>query len=747
MTSFPLKHYAVSFELDRLQTGVDNIRHDVHLSPSLVKAARNLLIHLWARRTRSQDVLNLDWASSFPKEQKHFQRTCATILQDGVHRAKLEGEIQVDFLVSVAVAKLVLREIEEQFETLISRYRSAIRAFEAGRQSEEAAALRGRMAQILQDERRLHFEVRKETFEYLAEVHRRDVRDIRRVTFGDDAAVPEAFFSHPFLWEKKSDDFFTLENYEILLGRRLEDPDTYEALLDRMHRILRDLVDSTQGGSPPKELLDGWLMDADNIDALFNCFQTSYRIKEGRRKGGENPDSASRSELRSLEREQRKRLRGAYGDFARSGLLRRIISAYEIQPLFRDYCPPLVPHLLLQYMISFQMRRNLVARVRRLRKFYGRSLSIAPLKRRMRRVRWMRRRNRMAYLLRFMKDFSRYHRDIRNFRQLRAALDAVHLVRDDRIRQLSRANHTLYEYLLPKERIQRETPIIGHVILKADVRGSTDIAYRMKRKGLNPASYFSLNFFEPISRILDDYGASKVFVEGDAMILSLFEHQDQPENWFSVSRACGLAVRILFIVQQCNRRSGQHGLPPIELGIGVSYEAGRPTFLFDGEHRIMISSAINRADRLAGCARSLRRRISEKNPPFNLYVFQGATDREMHDTHDDLNLRYNVNGIELNPEGFRKLRKEIDLKRIGLVLKGKRAIFYTGRFPLATGEYRRLVIREGSIPRVQPDTLGVVGATDRRYYEICTNPKVYELLKKHARELKRARQAGPLRMM
>lgn len=755
MISFPLKPDAISFGFDRLQTGVDNIRHDVFLSPGFVNATRNLAIHLWSRRTRSRDVLNLDWAASFSKERNHFQRTCAKMLRDGVHRAKLAKEPQIDGLALAATLKLIDGEVDAQFEALISRYRGAIRAFEVGRNDERAGDLRRRMARILQDEDRLFREVKKEMFGFFADIHRREIRDIRRVTFGDDAAVPENFFFHPFMWEKDPDDLFTLEHYEILLGHRLEDPDTYEALLDRMRRILLDLFDSSRGGnpvegapaSPPEALLDDWLMDADNIDALFNCFQTRYRLKDLRRTGERKPEASSISDLRALEREQRRRLFRAYREFRQTGLLRRIVSAYEIQPLFREYCPPLVPHLLLQYMISFRMRRNLVARIRRLRKFYGRSLSVSPLKRRLRRVRWMRRRNRMAYLLRFMKDFSRYHRDIRNFHRIRTAMDAIHLVRDDRTRRLSGANHTLYEFLLPRERTHRETPIVGHVILKADVRGSTDLAYRMKRKGLNPASYFSLNFFQPISRILDDYGASKVFVEGDAMILSLFEHEDQPEHWYAVSRACGLAVRILFIVQQCNLRNGQHGLPPIELGIGVSYEAGRPTFLFDGEHRIMISSAINRADRLSGCARSLRKRIAGKNPLFNLYVYQGTSDAEANETRDDVNLRYNVNGIELNPNGFRKLREEIELKRIGVSLNGKRMSFHTGRFPLATGEYRRLVIREGRICRMRPDTLEVVGPTDRHYYEICTHPKVYERLKRHVRELERARQAGPLRMM
>ncbi len=765
MSALPLKSNDFSFDLSRLQTGVDNIRHDVHLSPGLVKATRQLLLHLLARRTRSQDVLSLDWGASVRKQQEHFKRTCGRVLRDAVHRGKLEKEPQIDRLAVAAVVKLILREVDRQFEKLESRYHAAIGSFEMGRHGDAAADLRRRLAAISQNEGRLRFLVRKEVFGLLSEVHRGEIQEIRRVTFGTEALIPERFLNQPFLWEPRPDDRFTLEVYEILFAHRLEDPDTYEAVLDRMHRLFRELVErAAPAGDETAAILDdglvnGWLMEAGNVEVLFNFFQTRFRIKERRRNGGgrrgENgveareggEPPAAPGELRERARAQRRRLQRACRMFRRSGLLRRIISMYEIQPIFRDYCPPLVPQLLLQYMVSFRTRRTLAARVRRLRKFYGRALTLGPLKRRMRRVRWMAPRNRMAYLLRFMKDFSRYHRDFRYFQMLKAGMDTIHLVEDEATRKLSRTNHTLYEFLLPKERNHRETPIIGHVILKADVRGSTDLAFRMKKKGLNPASYFSLNFFEPISRILDEYGAEKVFVEGDAIILSLFEHQDQPENWYAVSRACGLAVRILFIVQHYNARNREHGLPDIELGVGVSYAKGRPTFLFDGDHRIMISSAINRADRLAGCARSLRRRFSGKNPPFNLYVYQAASDKELSDTADDLNLRYNVNGIELNPRGFRKLREEIELKRFGLVVKGDRLTFYTGRFPLPTGEYRRLVVREGIVSRVRPRNLGVVGATDRRYYEICTHPKVYELLKQHMRDLERARQAGPLRMI
>ena len=278
-----------------------------------------------------------------------------------------------------------------------------------------------------------------------------------------------------------------------------------------------------------------------------------------------------------------------------------------------------------------------------------------------------------------------------------------------------------------------EESIINHVAIKADIRGSTDITSRMKEEGLNPASFFSLNFFGPITEILPEYGAVKVFIEGDAIIMSIFEHDGTPAEWYSVARACGLAINMLFIVQKYNAKSKKHRLPILELGIGISFYNSSPTFLFDGGNQIMISPAINLADRLSGCSKSLRKQISELKRPFNLEVLQVASEEDMAVTSDDLFLRYNVNGIELSASGFEKLSKEIDLKAlecsISDIQKGQLKI-YTGKFPTVTGKYQRLVIREAHISRAAFKDLRIIENTSRKYYEVCTHPKLYEFVKK-----------------
>lgn len=278
-------------------------------------------------------------------------------------------------------------------------------------------------------------------------------------------------------------------------------------------------------------------------------------------------------------------------------------------------------------------------------------------------------------------------------------------------------------------------------MIKADVRGSTDITHQMIKRGLNPASYFSLNFFNPISNILKDYGAVKVFIEGDAIILSIFEREKTPEGWYGVARACGIAMNMLFIIKRYNDKSKKNQLPILELGIGINYLESSPTFLFDGNQRIMISSAINIADRQSSCSKPLHKIISKMKPAFNLYVYQTASEEDMLKTSDDIFLRYNVNGIDLNPAGFKKLSKEINLTTLKTdlpELKMKNIKLHTGKFPLTSGRFQRLVIRESKVRQVHPDTFTLLKPTNRIYFEVCTHPAVYQHVRAQVKSNRRS---------
>ena len=86
----------------------------------------------------------------------------------------------------------------------------------------------------------------------------------------------------------------------------------------------------------------------------------------------------------------------------------------------------------------------------------------------------------------------------------------------------------------------------------------------------------SLNFYEPVKRILDRYGAAKVFIEGDAMVLAIFETESNRSHQRAVSKACALARQILAISAAYNDRPDVSELPRLELGVGIRFKAQRP---------------------------------------------------------------------------------------------------------------------------------------------------------------------------
>ncbi len=176
------------------------------------------------------------------------------------------------------------------------------------------------------------------------------------------------------------------------------------------------------------------------------------------------------------------------------------------------------------------------------------------------------------------------------------AMESVNVLANERFRELSAINNTLYEFLLAEEQKPAEEKVIHHVVLKADIRESTTLTRTLLEKGLNPASYFSLNFYDPINKLLPKYEAKKVFIEGDALILALFERDGEPA--LGVAQTCVLAKEIIQVVTAYNERSLSAGLPSLELGIGISCPDSAPMYLMDGNKKIMISKALNEDDRV-----------------------------------------------------------------------------------------------------------------------------------------------------
>lgn len=122
--------------------------------------------------------------------------------------------------------------------------------------------------------------------------------------------------------------------------------------------------------------------------------------------------------------------------------------------------------------------------------------------------------------------------------------------------------------------------------------------------------------------------------------------------------------------------------------------------------------------------------IGNNSSPFNLFLFRaypalgsGAEEEE------GFLIRYNVNGVELNEDGFEKLRRGITLtyeEKTAEVLEHTEKIrLHRGVLPLSTG-FEKVVIREARVPIIDLPGIRLKVWSNRRYFEVCVGPALSE---------------------
>src|SRR5260370_18515145 len=367
------------------------------------------------------------------------------------------------------------------------------------------------------------------------------------------------------------------------------------------------------------------------VDALLNAPENAQQIMAG---GTPDESTAKGKAKRAL-------LNAWVDRLERENVMEHVIASYEAVPLLAQYSPPINPQQLKNALIDGSERK----RVEGLLEEHGK-ISADNLHQAVKKGESWRGSEGGKIAGRFFTDFIRYHRDLRRMDALMEAMDSVNVLSSEKFRELSAINNTLYEFLLPEEQKPGGDKVIHHVVLKADIRESTTLTRTLSERGLNPASYFSLNFYDPINKLLPKYGAKKVFIEGDAIILSLFEREGEPG--LGVAHTCVLAKEIIEVVTAYNERSVSAGLPSLELGIGISYQDSAPMYLMAGTRQIMISKAINESDRLSSCSKDVRPSLEDRELLFNVFSFKTVEDSETGGEPSEFLLRYNVAGIHIN---------------------------------------------------------------------------------------------------
>jgi hypothetical protein len=711
-----LASYQPILPLDGLQLGVDNLRHDVHLSRKFVEQARLHVARLIARHGAVEGALAGE--APPPKERdsyfigpskpkKPVVRTEPAELKplltelhvSALNRAKSAGNLALDMLARVAILKFLRVELQAQFAQILERCRMMLRTYEGVRQ-QQALEFRERVGAFQVSKKIILRKAGQGLLHTLGEIERDTLVRMRRSLFGTRGEAEYKLFLNPLIFSEDGRDPYLNAEHYVMLGNFERDPDRFA----NVRRIVCDFLQSLDLGQEAQnpDAVDHWLNVPENALELVGS--------------GISDDSTAQR------RSQKARLEAWVNLVEREGLMEQVIASYEVVPLLAEYSPTIHAQQLKNALIS----REEHARVEKLIEEHGR-LSLTSLYAAGARVSNCRSQDRSRMAARFLHDFLRYHCDLRRLEALNGAMDSANLIGNEKMRELSAMNSTLYEFLLPEEQKPVADKILRHVVLKADVRDSTRLTRSLLEQGLNPASYFSLNFYDPVNKLLPKYGATKVFLEGDAIILALLERQGEPV--LAVSRACGLAREIIEIVRGYNRLLERAGLPSLELGIGISYQDSPPLYLLNGDERIMISDALNESDRLASCNKRVRKSMNQMESPFNVYVFQGGGDTEARESPDDYLMNYNLNGIRMSEAAFRRLEQEITLESCRLELpqlwgsEGYRLLI--GLVPVGNDIFRKIVLRASRVPQINPQDFSLLRWTEQWYYEVCSNAAVY----------------------
>jgi hypothetical protein len=795
-----LKTYAAELPLTALTVGVDNIHHDVSLSPAWTEQTRAYLLEF------IRQAANLTYAvrkgAKPPKgpETGAWKRQTLELMQASLTRAKYEKKVELDLLFRVTLLKFLTQEIAAQFATLLLEAKEWIRTrgqyFE---RSEQAHVMKAHLADLQANRRTIFRQVAQHIYQILNDFEENNLGRWRKALFGEEQkGAYEMLADRIAFVEGGRDDSLFLEQY-VLLGNYQKDDDRFETFDGLLMELLRETVLTSSRAdeiAKASRIHQGLLTSAVAIreelaglegqrDALsrklengggmlarvgigtdpsrvrFELSKIEPRIKQLQAKldqlgpqieaaknkadftGQEydrilgdylnEPENAHRlfdadwEGSQESAAERARRLDDWVSRLEKRNLLIHVLASYELRNIFHDYCPPI--HL--QQLKRALVYREELERVDQiLKQFPARRFSMERIETLAKKLRRYPRNEAHAVALHFAEDFMRLRRDLRNYERLAAAMERIQIVRSERTREISRMNNSLYEFLLPTETPPAHDQVINHAVVKADVRGSTRITKDLLDRGLNPATLFSLNFYEPVKRILDRYGAAKVFIEGDAMVLAIFETESNRSHQRAVSKACALARQILAISAAYNDRPDVSELPRLEMGVGIAFQGSAPTYWVDSDSRIMISKALNLSDRLSSCSKVARRMLSGSSSLFRLFVFQPGVEGAQEDEADEFLIRFNLNGVELNDEGFAKLTEEIALQSVELECEmpwGKeKTTFFLGQAPIGDA-VEPILLRRGFVRQLLSD--GRIGPEGQRaYYEVCTDPRVLELV-------------------
>src|SRR5215471_2538442 len=204
-----LTSYEPVLGLENLLTGIDNVRHDVFLSPKFCDAARQQIFKLIAKHGNMEElaapdaplVLTHEDGHSLMRRQQHpspkpsepvdFKRSLADLHMAALNRAKADNNVCLDLLFYLASLKFQRTELVTQYNVVMERCRTRIKQYEGPRQTSTSRTveLRERMMQFQINKKAILRRAGQDLYAILRNVEKEALSKTRRSFFGE-AATP-----------------------------------------------------------------------------------------------------------------------------------------------------------------------------------------------------------------------------------------------------------------------------------------------------------------------------------------------------------------------------------------------------------------------------------------------------------------------------------------------------------------------------------------------------------------------------
>lgn len=726
---------ALYLRADTLAKGIDNHRADVQLSPGFVFALGETIKQVLKRAVEAKTPLSIK-AEVFDSLRSSYQNMMVPL----IHRTKLDLTSEQVQLLQYAVFKFILQEVRRRLNDLVADMKaSESKLRNSG--SPKLLTLHQQVVWLSTNYAAILYSCNQQIFKQLQKVETGELTRARAQYLSDVLPQQVDILLNPMLWcgnlnqeDMLLEHFALWDNQGINFERINQEWESQlEAQLgedqivklnsgDEIASAETALYDELGGLLTAQPLLGladhqgdrlsepvSWMDHPDNVERLLNPADTGnerrglgwFKGRTGQRKG--------HALLKSMTEYLQERDR-----------MSQIVASWFFNSVWNQVLAENFDSVQVCSLLAGTAPRNLRKRMDQIAEQNPNTAQkMQAVTKQVKELSHMRA---DESTIKILRTIARYRLHLKYYRFAHRAFNVLCVLENRADIELALSGGNLYRLYADTEEQDEEERIAHHTILKADVRGSTLVTEELANQGLNPASYFSQRFFDPINKSLGQYGAEKLFIEGDAVILSLTEPEGKPQDWFSVSRSCGLARELIDVIRLKNAYSKRTGLPLLEIGIGISHLDQAPVYLYDAGHPIMISAAIGRADRLSSCSWKLKE-IYESGV-FNVEVCRISHDNEKNGEKGQDTIRYNVNGILLDEMAFEKLKTEIALKKTKIRIEDKAEVIYFGQYPDVQGKHRDVVIRAGRVHLWKNETMIDDPGEPDYFYEVVTQRSI-----------------------